>query len=67
MYKEKIIDVITNEVSFRDYTADEIAQIEESQRLNAIKLAEYQEKMSARLAVLEKLGLTEEEAKLLLG
>lgn len=67
MYNEKIVDVITGEEIIRQFTESEIAKIEEAQ-LEAKKIDyEIQERQKARLILLEKLGITEEEAKLLLG
>jgi hypothetical protein len=66
-YKEKIVDIVTSEVSWRDYSEAEIkAHNETKARLKAEKEAE-DAKLAARLAILEKLGLTDAEAKVLLG
>jgi len=60
-YKVQIDDVI------RDATSAEVAQIE-AQRAEAQAQAEAIEaKAVARQAVLDRLGLTEQEAQLLLG
>jgi hypothetical protein len=64
-YKIQIDDVV------RDATADEIAEIEaraeaEAKRL-AAQAAEAEAKELAKSALLVKLGITEDEAKLLLG
>lgn len=67
MYKEKIIDAVTGEESWRDFTKDEIAALEAQQKEIAASLAALEEKQLAKKAILEKLGLTEEEAKVLLG
>lgn len=67
MYKEKIVDFSTGEEIWRDYTPAEIAGVEKAQAEAAARIAELAEKETARRAILEKLGLTEEEAKLLLG
>ena len=67
MYKVKEINVATGEEIVRDFTAEEIAQLEQAQ-VKAAKLeAKAQAKAEQRAALLERLGLTEEEAKLLLG
>lgn len=67
---EKIIDSQTGEETLRPYTKEEIAAVEkEIERLSteqAIIDAEIAKKESARKAVLEKLGLTAEEAAILL-
>lgn len=65
--KEKIIDIVTGEESYRDYTAEEIAAVEaEIAKGKALSDAEA-EKATAKAALLSKLGITAEEAKLLLS
>ena len=67
MYKEKIVNVETGEETYRDYTPEEIATVEAAQA-EAVAIAAAQEaKEAARLALLDKLGITEDEAKLLLS
>jgi hypothetical protein len=63
----KIVDVTTGEEIVRDATDEEIAQIElnASNRENA--QAEAEVKATARQAILDRLGLTADEAALLLG
>ena len=67
MYTEKIVDIQTGKETLRNYTADEIAAVENAIKENNAKdlLAKKQEEMKA--ALLEKLGITAEEAALLLG
>ena len=63
----KIHNVETDEVIEREMTAEEVAQWEADQ---ASALARRQAKAQAaaqRQALLDKLGITEDEAKLLLG
>ena len=67
MYKEKILDVTTGEITWRDYTPEEIAAVEKAQAEVAARNAELAAKDAARKAIFDKLGITEEEAKLLLG
>ncbi len=63
----KIVDVTTGEEIIRDATAEEIAQME-LDAANAIALqAEADAKAAQRQAVLNRLGITEEEARILLG
>ncbi len=67
MYKEKIIDLTTGEETWRNYTAEEIAEVkaaEEAAKLQAIDLAA---KDAARQVVLDKLGLSADELAALLG
>lgn len=67
MYKEKILDVTTGEITWRDYTPEEIAAVEKAQAEVAARNAELAAKDAARKAIFDKLGITEEEAKLLLS
>lgn len=65
--KIKEHNVETNEVIERDMNAEELAQLAESQA-EAVALAEAKAaKEAAKNALLEKLGITEDEAKLLLS
>jgi hypothetical protein len=60
-------NVETGEVIERDATEEEIAQAAKDQaELNA-RLAQEAAKAEAKAALLEKLGITEDEARLLLG
>lgn len=67
MYKEKIINAQTAEISFRDYTEEEIAEVEKAQADAQAKIAEQAAIAEQRAALFERLGITEEESKLLLG
>lgn len=65
---ETIIDVETNEVVTKELTAEEIAKLAaEGERIKAERLAEIEAAKNAKTALLSKLGITEEEAKLLLS
>lgn len=66
-YGEKIIDAITGKETWRDYTLAEIAEVEKAQAEAAARIAKAAEKEAARKAIFDKLGITEEEAKLLLS
>jgi hypothetical protein len=61
MLKKKIVNVMTNEETYIDLTPDEIKEVELAQAEAAAKQAEAKAKETARLAVLEKLGLTADE------
>jgi Holliday junction resolvase RusA-like endonuclease len=66
-YKEKIVDVVTGEITWRDYTDEEIA-IHNAKKAELAKEKEDRDKLEkSRLDILEKLGLTQDEAKVLLG
>ena len=64
---ETIIDISTGEQFFREYTEDELAKVEEARAKSEQLAIKSQETLAAKAALLEKLGITEEEAKLLLG
>ena len=68
---KRIINVETGEVIDRPLNNEEIAQqeIDEANiaEANAIREAEAETKATARAAILERLGLTAEEAALLLS
>lgn len=67
MYIEKIVDTVTGEESTKPLSDKEIKEIEKN-IIEAQQIVEASEKAAiARAAVLEKLGLTLDEAKLLLG
>lgn len=70
-HKEQIIDVETGEITWRDYTKKEIEMAQnarlEHEKLKAQRIEEENKIAFARAAILEKLGITEEEAKLLLS
>lgn len=51
----------------REMTSEELAEWQVNENAIAAKQKQILEKQQARQAVLEKLGLTEEEAKVLLG
>lgn len=67
MYREKIVNAETGEETFRDYTAQEILVVEKAKAENEKELAEIEKRKKARQEILDRLGLTEEEARLLLG
>lgn len=63
----KIHNIETNEIIEREMTTEELAQLEvDKANAEAIKQAEAA-KAAQRQALLAKLGITEEEARLLLG
>ena len=66
-----IIDVLTGETIERELNSEEIAQqvIDEAniQSAQAILQAEADARTAQRQAVLNRLGITEEEARILLG
>lgn len=63
----KIVNCETGEEIVRDATAEEIAQMEVYAAQEAQRQAEAEAKQATRQAILDRLGLTADEAKLLLG
>jgi hypothetical protein len=57
----------TGEIIVREMNADELAQMEKDQAEFDAALIAKQEKAAAKSALLEKLGISEAEAKLLLS
>lgn len=66
-YTEVIIDAATGEQTVREFTPDEVAQIELKQKEINAKIAENDSKAAQRKAIADKLGLTIDELKVLLG
>lgn len=66
---EKEFNIITGEeiITEREETSQEKAQREAFEAAQAARQAEEAAKAAARQALLNKLGITEEEARLLLG
>jgi hypothetical protein len=62
-----IHNVETGEVIERDATPEELAQAEKDAKATADKLAAEAAHATAKAALLEKLGITADEAKLLLA
>jgi hypothetical protein len=60
-YKEKIVNVLTGEETWRNYTAKEIAAVEAAQLEAAAEVEAVLAAQAARQAVLDKLGLTADE------
>lgn len=67
MYKEKIFNVQTGETTWRDLTAEEVEKIEQAKIIAEKQAQETEQIALAKNALLEKLGITQEEAKLLLS
>ena len=63
----RIHDLETNEVIDREMNDDEFANYQAEQAANAIAKAEAEAKEAERQAILDRLGLTADEAKLILG
>ena len=63
----KIVNCETGEEIVRDATAAEIAQMEIDAENRKARIAEAEAKVAQRQAILDRLGLTSEEAALLLS
>ena len=63
----KIVDCETGIETIRDATSAEIAQMEIDVANDAARLAEAEAKATAKAVLLAQLGITEEQAKLLLS
>jgi len=63
----RIHDLATNEVIDREMNDEEFVQYQADQASNAVAQAEAESKAAAKAALLSKLGITAEEAQLLLG
>jgi FMN-dependent NADH-azoreductase len=60
-------NVETGEIIERDLTEAELAQMEIDAIESAAQKAAYEAKVQAKAELLDRLGITEDEAKLLLG
>jgi hypothetical protein len=67
MNKIKIHNAETGEVIEREMTTEELAQREADQLFTAARLQAESEAATAKAALLDRLGITAEEAKLLLS
>lgn len=63
----KIVNVSSGEEFEREMNDEEFAQYESDQEAEANRIAELEAKAEVRQAILDRLGLTEQEARLLLG
>ena len=63
----RIHDLTTNEIIDREMNDDEFAQYEADKAEQLAKQAEIEAKAAEKQAILDRLGLTADEAKLLLG
>jgi hypothetical protein len=66
-YSEVIYDIQTQTETFRAYTKEEIAEVEAVKAKIAADAKISAEQELQRIAVLDKLGLSAEEAAVLLG
>lgn len=66
-YTEKIIDLTTGEEIIREFTKEENDAVEKAIAENQKIVEKSEQKASEKTALLAKLGITEDEAKLLLS
>lgn len=67
MLQEKIHDLKTGEITFRNYSPKEIEEVEAEKAKVATIIKEQNTKANEKAALLTKLGITEDEARLLLS
>jgi len=67
MLNEKIVNIQTGEETIRNYTAAEVAEAEAEVAEYNKRLALLAKAKTDKAALLEKLGITADEAKLLLS
>ena len=67
MLNEKIVNIQTGEETIRNYTPEEIAEAEAELIKTTERLALIEKKQADKAALLIKLGITAEEARLLLS
>jgi len=67
IYKHKMVNTQTGEETIVDCNADEIAEIEAGKLQAAKRLANIEQAVKDKAALLDKLGITADEAKLLLS
>jgi hypothetical protein len=63
----RIHNIETDEIIDREMNAAEFKEYEADQKAEAARQIKTEEKATAKSALLEKLGITEDEAKLLLS
>ena len=67
MYNHKIVNTITGEETITELSKAEIKVIEANIAQTKIDAAEAEAKATAKAALLERLGISEDEARLLLS
>ena len=60
-------DIKTGKTTQRDLTPDEIAELEATELQATLRRAEIKARTAARQVILDRLGITADEAALLLG
>jgi hypothetical protein len=65
LYKEKVVDIASGEESWRDYSKEEIAEVEDAIAEIDANAEALKAKELAKTELLQKLGITDDEARLL--
>jgi hypothetical protein len=63
----KTHNLATDEIIEREMTSDELIEWQKNKEKAELELQAEADKLSAKAALLEKLGITEDEARLLIG
>ena len=63
----RVHDLETDQIIDREMTEEEFAQLQIDEANSQKRQAEIEAKANAKIALLERLGITEDEAKLLLA
>ena len=66
-YIEKIVDTLTGEITEKPYTKEQLAELKTYANLAIAEQAKAEAKATAKAALLDRLGISEDEAKLLLS
>ena len=66
-YIERIFNAETGETIERPFTKEEIAKVEATKKLKQELVAQLEQQQADKAALLAKLGITPDEAKLLLS
>jgi hypothetical protein len=65
--QEIIYDILTGETTVQDYNDEQLAELESAKAALALRQVEAETRATARQEILDRLGLTADEAALLLG
>jgi hypothetical protein len=63
----RIVNTETNEVIDKDYTKKELDEVKANQKRIDAELAETEAKETAKASILDRIGLTADELKTILG
>ena len=63
----RVVNTETNEVIDKDYTKKELDEVKANQKRIDAEIAEAEAKATAKAAILDRIGLTADELKTILG